>query len=68
MRENLLSLKEIVQPSGLLPIGKSTWYAGIKSGLYPQKIKVGSKSYWLKKDIENIVMSVMDKSKSKRVN
>jgi predicted DNA-binding transcriptional regulator AlpA len=32
---------------GLLPISRSSWYAGIKKGLYPAPVKVGPKtSVW----------------------
>lgn len=34
----LLRLPEILS---LLPVGKSTWWAGVKSGRYPQPIKLG---------------------------
>jgi prophage regulatory protein len=34
----LLRLPEILS---LIPVGKSTWWAGVKSGRYPQPIKLG---------------------------
>ena len=36
--EALLRLPEILR---LVPIGKSTWWAGVKSGRYPKPIKLG---------------------------
>jgi predicted DNA-binding transcriptional regulator AlpA len=29
---------------GILPISRSSWYEGVKSGLYPQPVKLGSKT------------------------
>lgn len=37
-QEALLRLPEILT---LIPVGKSTWWAGVKSGRYPQPIKLG---------------------------
>lgn len=61
MREKLLSVKQIVQPDGLLPVSRSVWYAGIKTGRYPGKIQnkaLGGRAFWLREDIENIIKSI----------
>ncbi|GGI76251.1 hypothetical protein GCM10007973_11340 [Polymorphobacter multimanifer] len=34
----LLRLPEVLR---LIPVGKSSWWAGVKSGRYPQPIKLG---------------------------
>ncbi len=34
----LLRLPEVLR---LIPVGKSTWWAGVKSGRYPRPIKLG---------------------------
>jgi prophage regulatory protein len=48
-REGLLRLHQVLQ---VIPISKSTWYAGIKSGKYPEPIKLGGKlSFWKAEDI-----------------
>ena len=36
--EALLRLPEVLR---LVPVGKSTWWAGVKSGRYPKPIKLG---------------------------
>jgi predicted DNA-binding transcriptional regulator AlpA len=39
--EGLVRLRDILAPRGPLPVSKSTWWAGVKSGRYPQPIKLG---------------------------
>ena len=36
-----LRASEIVRPHGLLPISRSTWWAGVASGRYPKPVKLG---------------------------
>ena len=39
--------------AGLLPVSKSTWWAGVKSGKFPQPIKLpGRVTVWRMSDIE----------------
>ena len=40
-RPALLRLKDILAPRGPIPVSKSTWWAGVKSGRYPAPIKLG---------------------------
>lgn len=37
-QERLLRLKQVLE---LVPVSKSNWWAGVKSGRYPQPIKLG---------------------------
>lgn len=36
-----LRVSQIVHPNGLLPISRSTWWAGVASGRYPKPVKLG---------------------------
>ncbi|MBF0501456.1 MAG: AlpA family phage regulatory protein [Candidatus Riflebacteria bacterium] len=36
--EGFVRLKQILE---LIPIGKSTWWAGVKSGRFPKAVKLG---------------------------
>ncbi len=41
---------------GVLPISRSTWWAGVKSGLYPQPVKLGPRTTgWRVKDIRALI-------------
>jgi prophage regulatory protein len=33
-------LSSILAPRGPIPVSKSTWWAGVKSGRYPQPVKL----------------------------
>ena len=51
--EGLLRLREILH---LVPVGKSTWWAGVKSGRYPQPIKLGPGiTVWRMADIRALI-------------
>ncbi|MBP6218861.1 MAG: AlpA family phage regulatory protein [Oligoflexales bacterium] len=40
----------------LIPIGKSTWWAGIKTGKYPKPMKLGPRtSVWRVEDIRHLI-------------
>lgn len=42
----------------LLPIGKSSWWAGVKSGRFPQGVKLGPKTTaWRVEDIQELLAS-----------
>lgn len=36
-----LRVSQIVKPHGILPIARSTWWAGVSSGRYPKPIRLG---------------------------
>ncbi len=37
---------------GLIPVSRSSWYAGIKAGIYPAGVKIGQRSIaWRHADI-----------------
>jgi len=58
----LLRVKQIVGIDGLIPISKSAWWAGVKSGKFPQPINgnpLGSKTtVWRAEDIFNYINSL----------
>jgi len=40
----------------LVPVGKSTWWAGVKSGRFPQSVKLGPRTTaWRVEDILKLV-------------
>jgi prophage regulatory protein len=34
-----LRIKDIIAPCGPIPVSKSTWWAGVKSGRFPQPVR-----------------------------
>jgi len=53
MDARLLRLKQVME---IIPIGKSTWWAGVKSGRYPAPVKLGPKTTcWRAEDIRKLI-------------
>lgn len=43
----------------VFPVSKSTWWAGVKDGRYPQSVKLGPKiSAWRVQDIRGLIENV----------
>jgi len=43
-RTGLVRVSQITKPNGPLPISKSSWWAGVRSGRYPAAIKLGPRT------------------------
>ena len=42
----------------LIPVGKTTWWAGVKSGQFPQSLKLGRRvTVWRVEDIKRLIES-----------
>ncbi len=40
----------------IMPVSKSTWWAGVKSGRFPQSIKLGKRiTVWRVEDIQRLI-------------
>ncbi len=40
----------------VIPVGRSTWWAGVKSGRYPKSIKLGPRTtVWKVEDIKRLI-------------
>jgi len=53
----IIGNKNNVPPiAALIPVGKSTWWAGVKSGRFPQPIKLGPRiTAWRAEDIRKLI-------------
>ena len=50
-----LRLSQILK---LIPVGRSSWWAGVKSGKYPQPVKLGARTTaWKVEDIKALIAS-----------
>jgi prophage regulatory protein len=48
----LVRLSAILAPNGPIPVSKSTWWEGVRSGRYPQPVKLGPRTTaWKAEDI-----------------
>ncbi len=43
----------------LIPVGRSTWWAGVKAGRYPKPVKLGARmTAWRAEDIRALIDSL----------
>lgn len=51
-KTGLVRLTSILAPMGPIPVSKSTWWAGVNSGRFPQPLKLGPRTtVWKAEDI-----------------
>ena len=54
----LLRLRSIIGPRGPIPVCKSAWWAGVRSGRYPKPVKLGPRiTAWRVEDIRTLIQS-----------
>lgn len=54
MKDGFLRLKQIIP--GIIPISKSSWWAGVKSGRYPKPVKLSARiTVWRVSDIRSLI-------------
>jgi prophage regulatory protein len=56
--ERLLRLKQVLE---IIPVSKSSWWAGVKSGKYPASVKYGRSTFWVNSDIQNLINHIIQK-------
>ena len=55
-----LRLSQILK---IIPVGKSTWWAGVKSGRFPKPVKLGIRTTaWKVEDIKQLILSFENKN------
>ncbi len=53
------SLLRLPQVLALIPISKSAWWAGVKSGRFPKPVKIGPRtSVWLGSDMRVLLEKI----------
>lgn len=51
-----LRLSAILGPAGPIPVSKSTWWEGVRSGRYPKPLKLGPRvTVWRVEDIRALI-------------
>ena len=54
--EGFVRLPSIIGLNGPIPVSKSTWWAGVKSGRFPKPVKLGPRiTAWRAEDIRALV-------------
>lgn len=55
-KTGLLRIKQVLQ---FVPVSRSTWWAGVKTGLYPKPIKLSERvTCWKSADIRDLVEGI----------
>ena len=45
----------------LFPVSKSTWWQGVKDGVYPQPVRLSARTTaWRVEDIQNLITSIKE--------
>ena len=58
-----LRLKQVLQ---LIPVGKTTWWNGVKSGRFPEAVKLGPRTTaWRGADIQKLLEKLSENSDTK---
>ena len=48
--------QETIAHPALIPVGKSCWWAGVKSGRFPQPVKLGPRvTAWRVEDVRDLI-------------
>ena len=57
-RTGFVRLSQIIGPGRPIPVSKSTWWEGVRSGRYPKPIKLGPRiTAWRVEDIRAFIES-----------
>lgn len=55
-KTGFLRLPSIIAPHGPIPVSKSTWWSGIKTGRYPKPVKLSTRvTAWRVEDIRAFI-------------
>jgi predicted DNA-binding transcriptional regulator AlpA len=61
----LMRLAEILAPAGPIPVSRSAWWLGVKSGRYPQPVKLGPRiTAWRAEDIHQLINNGIKENQS----
>jgi hypothetical protein len=53
--EGFVRLSGIIGPGQPIPVSKSTWWAGVKTGRFPPSVKLGRITVWRVEDIRALI-------------
>jgi predicted DNA-binding transcriptional regulator AlpA len=58
-RSGFIRLTQIVGQHGLVPVSRSSWYAGVKAGIYPAGVRIGPNAVaWRRADIDALLARI----------
>jgi predicted DNA-binding transcriptional regulator AlpA len=58
----LVRLSSILAPAGPIPISRSAWWAGVRTGRYPKPVSLGPRiTAWRAEDIHKLIDNGINK-------
>lgn len=54
-QDRLLGIDQVLV---LVPIGRSTWWKGVKNGTLPQPVRIGGRTFWRHSDVMSVISGV----------
>ncbi len=55
-REGFVRLAHFLGPGRAIPIGRSTWWQGVKTGRFPKPVRLGRRiTVWRVQDIRDLI-------------
>ncbi len=55
-QSGFVRLSAILAPNGPIPVGRSTWWAGVKDGRFPKPVKLSRRvTAWRVEDIRTLI-------------
>ena len=64
--EGYVRLKQILAPVGPIPVRKSTWWAGVKTGRFPRSYHLGPGiTVWRVEDIRALIDQISSEEKGR---
>jgi predicted DNA-binding transcriptional regulator AlpA len=62
LRQVIGDPKKVPPLAGIFPVGRSTWFAGIKAGRYPAPVRLSPRiTAWRVEDIQKLIQETSDK-------
>jgi predicted DNA-binding transcriptional regulator AlpA len=63
--EGLVRLRAILAPAGPIPVSRSAWWSGCRTGRYPKPVKLGPRiTAWRAEDINKLINKGIEKDTS----
>jgi predicted DNA-binding transcriptional regulator AlpA len=58
-RTGLVRLRSILSPHGPVPVGKTTWWKGVREGRFPKPTKLSAKvTVWRAEDVHDLIAKI----------
>lgn len=51
----------------VIPISRSSWWAGVKDGRYPQSYKLGNCTFWKADDIRQLIAEIAETEREEAI-